>query len=242
MRRANSTFASDPPSGRDAWRWPSWRSCLRWSSPSSCSGSGEEPGRGTTLRERLGDHLFRYRGEWSLLVGAAALGFARPTPASLTIGLACAAAGETLRLLALRRIGRVSRTSKEASASRLVRTGPYAWTRNPLYLANLMLVLGGLIALGCWEWLATLGPLIAWAYTLIIRIEERALLAAFGDDYRDYCQRVPRLWPRRPRRAADAPVADSPRPLREVLSHEISTIVALELAISAVAAMALLRT
>lgn len=82
---------------------------------------------------------------------------------------------------------------------RLVTTGPYAWSRNPIVVCIVVMLLGlGLArsSLGI-TLLAVIVALLA--YVQVTRVEERRLAARFGDEYATYRARVPRWWPRRPR-------------------------------------------
>ncbi len=77
---------------------------------------------------------------------------------------------------------------------RLLQTGAYAWVRHPRYLA------GGLIALSIAmlaNYLATwiLAAACVPVLYLVTVLEERELVDRFGDDYRAYQQRVPRIIP-----------------------------------------------
>ena len=78
-------------------------------------------------------------------------------------------------------------------ASALVDSGIYRFTRNPMYVGLVCLLVAWTLALG--SWLALLGPLVFVAYITLFQIvpEERALLAHFGPDFEAYCQRV-RRW------------------------------------------------
>lgn len=73
----------------------------------------------------------------------------------------------------------------------LCTTGPYAFVRHPMYLAL------DLLAVGSAVWVTTV-PVVVAAVMLIVggelraRLEERALVQAFGDRYRGYVTRVPR--------------------------------------------------
>ena len=77
--------------------------------------------------------------------------------------------------------------------TRLVVNGPFRFTRNPMYLGMVTMLLGSALALG------TIGPwfvAVALAVTLqlrFIRHEERALAASLGERYERYCQSV-RRW------------------------------------------------
>lgn len=78
----------------------------------------------------------------------------------------------------------------------VVDTGPYAWSRNPLYLGSLACVLG--IGALSGSVIASLVGLVALAtiYGLTIRHEEQRLLATLGEAYREYMKRVPRFMAR----------------------------------------------
>ena len=74
-------------------------------------------------------------------------------------------------------------------------TGPYAHTRNPLYLGSMLIAAGFAVALLSWPVALVLAVGFAVIYVPVIASEERFLRSNFlGFD--DYCQRVPRLIPR----------------------------------------------
>jgi protein-S-isoprenylcysteine O-methyltransferase Ste14 len=73
--------------------------------------------------------------------------------------------------------------------------GPYAFTRNPLYLGSMLIAFGfALAARSVWIAIA-LSALFAVIYIPVIRSEEAFLRSKFAD-YDDYASRVPRLIPR----------------------------------------------
>lgn len=80
-----------------------------------------------------------------------------------------------------------------------VATGPYRWTRNPVAALILLTVLGEAIYLGSLGILTLVLIGIPLAQYQVTRIEEPRLRLRFGDTYAEYCRRVPRWWPRRPR-------------------------------------------
>jgi len=109
-------------------------------------------------------------------------------------GLVLIAAGTALRLWAVRHIGVVSRT-RAARLGHLILTGPYAWTRNPLYVGNFLLWTGfGLCAEVPWilpfAWI-----IFALQYSAIVRWEEHLLAESFPTDYSTYAAKVRRWWP-----------------------------------------------
>jgi protein-S-isoprenylcysteine O-methyltransferase Ste14 len=75
----------------------------------------------------------------------------------------------------------------------IVRTGPYRFSRNPIYLAFSMLQLGIAIWVNSWWLVATLAGAIVLIHYVVIPREERYLEARFGDEYRDYRTSV-RRW------------------------------------------------
>lgn len=78
-------------------------------------------------------------------------------------------------------------------ATAIVRTGPYAWSRNPIYVA-MVIASGGIAILADSLWmLALLVPTVAAIHFGVILREERHLEARFGQEYRDYKASV-RRW------------------------------------------------
>jgi protein-S-isoprenylcysteine O-methyltransferase Ste14 len=74
----------------------------------------------------------------------------------------------------------------------LIESGPYAYSRNPLYLGLTFLYIGTSLAFRARLPLAVL-PAVLWVMNAgVIEREERYLERKFGDAYRDYMQRVPR--------------------------------------------------
>ena len=87
------------------------------------------------------------------------------------------------------------------SESTLVTTGAYAWTRNPLYLAYMLLIPGGFLVLRLAP--AGFAVVLFTAHFLVTAAwEARELRARFGPEYEAYCKRVPFLIPRPWRRRA----------------------------------------
>ena len=74
-------------------------------------------------------------------------------------------------------------------------TGPYAYTRNPLYLGSMLIAAGFAVALLSWPVAVVLAFGFAAIYVPVIASEERFLRATFPG-FGGYCQQVPRLIPR----------------------------------------------
>ena len=80
------------------------------------------------------------------------------------------------------------------SDSALLTAGPYALTRNPMYLGWSLGLLG--LALGTGSaWLLAGGLAAARAIDREVDVEEARLLERFGAEYAAYCDRVPRYLP-----------------------------------------------
>ncbi len=77
----------------------------------------------------------------------------------------------------------------------LTMTGPYAYTRNPLYLGSMLMAAGFAVALLSWPVALLLALGFGMIYIPVIASEERFLRATFPG-FDAYCRRVPRLIPR----------------------------------------------
>ena len=115
------------------------------------------------------------------------LWLARPTWPALGIGSAVALLGLWLRAVS---------SGYVKKASELTTTGPYAYTRNPLYLGSMILAAGFAVVARSW-WLAGgMAAMFVAIYVPVIRYEERLLRGLFPNDFDAYVARVPRLVPR----------------------------------------------
>ena len=111
---------------------------------------------------------------------------AQPTVASIVTGLTIALPGLALRALAS---GYVEKNQV------LTVSGPYSYTRNPLYLGSLILAVGFTIAARNW-WIASIAAvLLLTVYFPVILSEEEFLRARFPE-FAQYESEVPRLLPR----------------------------------------------
>lgn len=131
--------------------------------------------------------LSRVRVRAGYIAGALALFFAEPTPGSLVAGGVLAALGELIRIWAS---GHIEKTLRLATG------GPYAHTRNPLYVGSVLMALGLLVAARhLISVVAGLAYLVLF-YPAIIREESKFLGDKFPVDYRDWAKDVPLFFPR----------------------------------------------
>jgi len=101
--------------------------------------------------------------------------------------------GETLRCWGIKHIGKHSRTRKR-QCKRIVMSGPYALTRNPLYVGNLLIMTGFMVMSELLWILAIIVPLFLFYYTCIIFWEEDILGETFPEEAARYFERVPRWF------------------------------------------------
>jgi protein-S-isoprenylcysteine O-methyltransferase Ste14 len=133
----------------------------------------------------LRQFLARRRVALGFVFGIAAIYFARPTWVSLAAGAAVALVGQAVRLWAAGHLEK----SREVTTS-----GPYQFTRHPLYVGSSIMAIG--VAIGCRSLLvaAVVALYMASTITAAIRSEEAFLRERFGDAYDAYAQsRGPRV-------------------------------------------------
>ena len=127
------------------------------------------------------DIAARLRVPFGFALVAAFAWLAEPARGSLALGLPVAAGGLLLRAWAAGHL---------AKNTELAVTGPYGYTRNPLYLGTLIVAAGLVLAARRLE--------LALLFGTVIELEEQHLRKLFPA-YADYAARVPLLLPRWPR-------------------------------------------
>jgi protein-S-isoprenylcysteine O-methyltransferase Ste14 len=128
----------------------------------------------------------RIRVPLGFLFAAVFLWLARPTWQTMLLSLLLVVPGLWLRGYAA---GYVKKNAE------LTRTGPYAHTRNPLYLGSIAIAFGFAWASGSWVIFAALTVLFLAIYLPTIRSEEAYLREHFTG-FDEYARQVPRLLPR----------------------------------------------
>lgn len=136
---------------------------------------------------RGGTWMQRWRVPLGFVSAILFIWLARPRPLTLLIGGLIAFIGIAIRAWAA---GHIRKNSA------LAISGPYAYTRNPLYLGSFILGLGFSIASGnplLWLLFAALFLGIYWP---VMRVEAETLVELFGADYQAYARAVPLFLPR----------------------------------------------
>jgi len=137
--------------------------------------------------DRYSSLASRVRVPMGFAIVAIYLLFAEPTPALLAAGAIVAMGGLALRAASA---GHVQKNR------RLAVRGPYAYTRNPLYLGSAIGAIGLAIAGGRWWFFLMMALFFAAVYVPVMRSEQAHLTALFGKEYSDYARAVPLLLPR----------------------------------------------
>lgn len=145
---------------------------------------------------RGGTWIQRWRVPLGFLCGAVFIVLARPRALTLAIGGAVALVGLALRAWSA---GHIRKNAQLAT------TGPYAYSRNPLYLGSFLLGLGFTVAAGRPLLLGgAFAALFLGIYLPVMRVEAGTLAQLFGDAYVRYAGAVPLFFPRlTPYRADD---------------------------------------
>lgn len=131
--------------------------------------------------------LQRYRVFFGFIAAIVYFIFSRPGPRSLAAGLAIASIGIAIRAWACGHL----RKERLLDVS-----GPYAHTRNPLYLGTFIIAVGFGIASGVWWLFPLIFGFIASIYFPVMYVEAEELESWAGEDYREYALNVPMLFPR----------------------------------------------
>jgi protein-S-isoprenylcysteine O-methyltransferase Ste14 len=140
--------------------------------------------------KRYADTVARLRVTAGFIMLAAFFWFSHPSPTSVLIGVPLSACGLALRAWAAGHL---------AKDQRLATSGPYAWTRNPLYLGTLVTALGLAAAARSLFLVVLYAVLFALVYLPAIELEEQHLTTILPG-YAGFAARVPLLVPSWPAR------------------------------------------
>jgi protein-S-isoprenylcysteine O-methyltransferase Ste14 len=134
-----------------------------------------------------GNFFVRWRVRLGYPLALAVLAFSRPTPRSILQGALAGIIGLSVRAYAAGYLHK-----QEV----LTVTGPYAYTRNPLYLGSAILALGAGIATCSWISALILIVYFAVFYSIVMRREANELHLRHGASFEEYARVVPLFIPR----------------------------------------------
>lgn len=129
----------------------------------------------------------RWRVRLGYPLAVVVMALARPTPRSILAGGLLGTIGLFVRALAAGHLHK-----QEV----LTVTGPYAYTRNPLYFGSAILALGTAVAARSWISAAVLCAYFALFYSIVMRREEQELHLQHRAAFDDYATAVPLFLPR----------------------------------------------
>lgn len=139
------------------------------------------------MTSKIVPFLQRYRVFSGFVVGLIYLVFSRPSPTTLIIGSSMAVVGLVLRAWACGHLRK---------AEALDTSGPYAYTRNPLYLGTFVIALAFGIASGSWWLFLLVAIYVGSIYFPVMNVEASVLRQRLGEEYEEYARNVPLLFPR----------------------------------------------
>jgi Phospholipid methyltransferase len=134
-----------------------------------------------------GAFFARWRVRLSYPCAILVLWLARPTPRSILWGAPLGLLGLFIRASA------AGHLHKQAV---LTVTGPYAYTRNPLYFGSAVLTLAAAVAAHSWISASILCAYFALFYSVVMRREETELRTHHGAAFDEYARAVPLFFPR----------------------------------------------
>lgn len=136
---------------------------------------------------RGGTWIQRWRVPLGFLCAAVFIFLAQPTPTALIIGACVSIPGLAIRAWAA---GHIRKNAQLATS------GPYAFTRNPLYLGSFLVGLGFTTASGKWVLGVLFAALFLGIYFPVMRVEASTMAQLFGKDFETYRRSVPLFFPR----------------------------------------------
>lgn len=134
-----------------------------------------------------GAFFMRWRVRLGYPLAVVVLWFSRPQPRSILLGGLLGALGLWLR-------GRAAGYLHKQEV--LTITGPYAHTRNPLYLGSAVMALGAATAMQSWISASLILLYFAIFYSMVMRREETELRMRHGSIFEEYARAVPLFLPR----------------------------------------------
>ena len=142
--------------------------------------------------------FFKYRSYTPIPIAFLIIYFASEQKPYFLLGLLMLLFGESIRIWAVSYAGGKTRT-RNVGAPELCTCGPYAFTRNPLYLGNMFMYIGIALVAGAPNIIFMILIIFSFfmiQYILIVSLEEETLTNLFGEAYIDYKKNVPPIFPR----------------------------------------------
>jgi protein-S-isoprenylcysteine O-methyltransferase Ste14 len=135
---------------------------------------------------RFSDIIYKWRVRIGLISAILSFVLAKPTLHSLIAGALIASLGIAIRIWACGNL----RKEKELTTS-----GPYRYTRNPLYFGSMILGISTVVACRSWGVLGIFLVNFLMIYPVVIRMEKERMSDLFPEKYRKYSDQVPLFFP-----------------------------------------------
>ena len=142
--------------------------------------------------------FFKFRSFTPIPIALAIIYNSHPILPFNVLGVLLIIAGEMIRINAARYAGGATRT-RNVGAPFLCTSGPYSYTRNPLYWGNLIIYTGvAFFGGGQWMWhlIAIIIIFFIVQYYFIISLEQETLKLKYREEYESYTENVPKLLPK----------------------------------------------
>ena len=142
--------------------------------------------------------FFKFRSYTPVPIALAIIYNSQPIIPFNVLGILMIVIGEIIRINAVRYAGGATRT-RNVGAPSLCTSGPYSYTRNPLYWGNIIIYAGvAFLGGGQWMWHLVIIIIIFFIiqYYFIISLEEETLKLKFEEEYESYIENVPKLLPK----------------------------------------------
>ena len=144
---------------------------------------------------KISEFIYKWRVRIGLVSTILSFILAKPTAISLIAGALIAMLGLTIRVWACGNL----KKEKELTTS-----GPYRYTRNPLYFGSMLLGISTVVACRSWAVLAIFLINFLIIYPVVIRKEKTKMSELFPEKYRKYSEQVPLFFPTlKPKLASD---------------------------------------
>lgn len=132
------------------------------------------------MRASVLQRLARLRVPLGFVFGVCVVLLARPTWPTIAAGAAVGVLGESIRIWAAGHLEK----SREVT-----RSGPYRYTRHPLYVGSSVMAAGVVVGAGSWAVAALVALYMGSTISAAVRTEEAFLRGRFGDEYVAYAER-----------------------------------------------------
>lgn len=144
--------------------------------------------------QNIDNFAFRNRGIFPFPFYLICIFFGNWDPASFTGGFIVVTIGLLLRFWSVGYLGKSSRRTDTPDTDALIVSGPYQFTRNPIYIGNILIYLGFAVLSNVFLPYFPLFTLMFFIffYSRLIRYEEKHLHEKFGKQYEEYQNKVNR--------------------------------------------------